>query len=500
MFRIPRKSAGLLTAALAAIATAIPATSAVAGKDLPTSSHVQLMVIPQDTSVTFPLDIVFAGSTGFLTAAVAGPDTDHYYWTDNTSGTSTPVPGLATIYPGDLRPAGADSVGTTRAVGAGAVAGDASVLDLATMSWTHYAVPSAYQAGALYSNRVVAADANGALWILAFSSHSNYSLMGVTGLPATFQGWPVATGHAMDMLLRSRASAGGEAVLDLATGVASVIPMPAGFGSYLDLLTPTQVGLYNWTRQQVLVYSLAGLVSGAETRHQTVSLPATTAAIALVPGAVLAGSNELSGPVRAFPDSGGPATTVLGSGDGAALAPAPDGSVLEAGAPAPGGWGVQRIKGDANGGASSSQVVGLNGPLRNAGLTFNHGLLRHIESIPLTPLTQSGSYQVFNHVLVPDTSAADQSSLAAFVPSGALPCAVGVQCVRIGDGGLGGASVLLRSRSGIVVRYAAGNDVVLPSADGRIVDTSPSSQIARRVPPPARRAEPGDRRRCLHRD
>src|SRR5260221_12619288 len=70
------------------------------------------------------------------------------------------------------------------------------------MSWTHYAVPSAYQAGALYSNRVVAADANGALWILAFSSHSNYSLMGVTGLPATFQGWPVATGHAMDMLLR----------------------------------------------------------------------------------------------------------------------------------------------------------------------------------------------------------------------------------------------------------------------------------------------------------
>src|SRR5260221_5801825 len=91
-------------------------------------------------------------------------------------------------------------------------------------------------------------------------------------------------------------------------------------GSYLDLLTPTQVGLYNWTRQQVLVYSLAGLVSGAETGHQTVSLPATTAAIALVPGAVIAGSNELSGPVRAFPDSGGAATTVLSSGDGAALA------------------------------------------------------------------------------------------------------------------------------------------------------------------------------------
>src|SRR5260221_11393636 len=216
------------------------------------------------------------------------------------------------------------------------------------MSWTPYAVPSAYQAGALYSNRVVAADANGALWILAFSSHSNYSLMGVTGLPATFEGWPGATGLAMDMLLRSRGAAGGEAVLDLATGVASVIPMPAGFGSYLDLLTPTQVGLYNWTRQQVLVYSLAGLVSGAETRHQTVSLPATTAAIALVPGAVIAGSNELSGPVRAFPDSGGAATTVLSSGDGAALAPAPDGSVLEAGAPAPRGRGVPGRPGRAH--------------------------------------------------------------------------------------------------------------------------------------------------------
>jgi hypothetical protein len=468
------------TFALAALL--MPTTArAVVGRDL-ANGPVQVAVIPEDTSVRFPVDIAFAGSAGFLTRTppVYGSS---FAWTDYSSGHASSMPDVSALFSnGRCGPAGPDAVGCPFPVGPGAASGDVSEFDFTTRTWAHYAVPPQYDPEIVRGNQVVVSDSTRALWVLTFTSPTAYGAVAVTGLPSSFDGYVGnITGTGQYVLLES--GAGGVALLDLATGSATLIPAPTIKGSYQGFLTPTQVGLKNYSTGQMLVFSLAGLISSTDTSYQAVSLPTSYAYIAgIVPGAVIVALADpmtgLFGQLMAYPVNGGAPATVLADVDNSYPAAAPDGSILETGSPTGSGWGVQRISGDGSGAVTATEVLGLGGPLHDAGLSFSQGLLRHIEALPLTPLTQAGVYEVYNHVLAPDDSADDRQSLAADVPYNTLPCASGAQCVHVADAGLAGTTVLVKSGGKLEVKAGfSGWTAPLPSSSGTIIDASPGSRL-----------------------
>ncbi|HVB44649.1 MAG TPA: VCBS repeat-containing protein [Streptosporangiaceae bacterium] len=475
---IPRVRLTVLAAVLAAAAVlAVPA----AGRAMPAAaghaaSAVQVAVIPPDPSPTnVSVSIVFAGSSGFLTVASGWK----YYWTSTSSGLTVPVTALdSVVLPADVLAAGPDSIALRQAVGPGAVSGEVTELDLATMTWTHYAIPSGYRAGAIYGNQVLASAGNnsGPLAVLTYSSTTSYQQVAVTNMPTQFKGAYYWTGGHADAVIIPSSS--GEMLVSLANATASVIPLPPSFTVNTVDLTPSQVGFRGITGKQVLVYSLSGLLDGSQTSYQTVTLPDAVAyTVALVNGAVLVGGPDQTSPVQAYPDGGGAPTTVLGSAEPLDMAGTPDGSVVAVGSSGPGDWGVQRMTGDGSGGTTASELLALNQPQSDGGLTITQGLVRHVEYFGTSQWGQGIGLEIFNHLLVPDTSIYDAGSQSAAIPAQPLPCAANVGCVRVGDGNTYGVSVLSKPGTSIELNVSGVQPVALPSAGGSIVDTSMQYEI-----------------------
>src|SRR5262249_15088822 len=227
----------------------------------PPADAVQIGVIPPDPPVNRVTDrVIFAGISGFLSYTNQG--VSQFFWTSYGTKTTTQVTDLSGVP--RISVAGPDSIGLTRPIGPGAAPGDVSILNLDTMSWRHYAVPSSYAPVIVHGNQVVAGIAGSqpvALVVLTFTGYSTFTVTNVTGMPSGYDGpafWVSANAPA----LLIPTIWGGEALLNLDTGAADLIQVPAGFVATREVLTADQVGLYSSALQQVLVYSLGGLLDG----------------------------------------------------------------------------------------------------------------------------------------------------------------------------------------------------------------------------------------------
>ncbi len=377
--------------------------------------------------------------------------------------------------------AGGDSVQFRVVPPEGAVVGDASVFDLATMKWRHFVLPAGVTAEGIFGNSVIAAQSTdpSMLDVVSYASNGTATTLPITGLPSGAQLLPSSewAGDASSVMLAYTTSSGdGDALLDLATGAATPIPLPNGDHRQV-LLTPTKIGLYDITHGGVLVYSRANLTVAPQS-----AVVGDGVAVALI-GDVVISAPELASPCEGFcspPTSVAlaqplmtptifslmPITQAFGQG----VVETSDGTALLIGGTSKANYAVRKLEPSL----TSKVVLPLTSPVSNGGLTISRGLVRHIEVVPTLGSFQA--HRLFNHPLARSTSSFDEPA-AISVEGGAIqnpvPCAPGSECTRTVDGNQFGLSYLAPADNAHLVNLEEQQDIEgntvglsLRSADG----------------------------------
>lgn len=493
MLRARRQPAALLAGALCLTAVlaapgSVPAARAGSASALVT----QDAVIPPDPAPAAIGDrLLMAGSTGFLHQYNSA---GQYLWTDYATGHTVIVSALAGLSLGQFTPAGGDSVavvGTTAST-----ANAVSELDLAHMTWQHWTLPAGDMARGVFGNSVLAAVPVGTVltWqVMTFAQDGTDTVAPVSGLPAgtTLTYAQPRIGDASAAVVSyGVASAPQYGLLDLATANVTAIPDPDTSHQSI-VLSSDRVALYDPVTEASRVYSRAGLLDGTDTAAQTVALAAPasgTYQIGLAGDHVIAvpptgactncGSYPVK-PALDVPLSGAVPGQALPEAQLAAgaIAQAPGGAVLAIGGSGPADWSVRRLTVDSNDNLTGTVALSLTGPLSNGGLTISQGLVRHIEVQPVPGGTPT--YQLFNHLLAPDTTAyLPDPKTGGSTLGNVLPCTPGGSCVRTVDGNWYGTSYLQAgSATSMVLRekidgYSSSMSMSLPSAGGTIADAS----------------------------
>lgn len=482
MFVWSRYAAALSAVLLAASAAPVTAASAAPVGAGP----VQVTLIPPDQPQDWlPEQIAFAGTSGVL-GIIPGGLTWTTYATGQTELVGDERPFLAT----KTFAAGPDTVGLVSGQQVG-------TLNLVTLQATSNSVPSGYSVLGVHGDHVlVTPTGHSGAAILTFNG-SSVTTTDVTGLPAGASAGHDLAGDQSSVVISYVASGQpGYALVDLASGAATML---AGSGSDYDeraVLTPAEVAVYDSSPQIVHVYSRADLSAAPV----NVQLPATTwpggYSVAVTGGAVVeALYNSAGTPAIAVPLGGGPAVTALPHVTDGLLQESPDGTVVAMGTTGQAGYGFQRMTADASGNVTVTTVPSLS-PVTpvDAGLTISQGVVRHIEGG--ADAGGDTEYQMFDHLLEPAT-AYDNGNLAPpawFGPLfGAVACSAGATCVRSVDNGYFGTDYLMSPDTGQLqaVRQwdtvssspvlgiaisSAGGSVVDASAGGEVVDGSDPAQ------------------------
>lgn len=503
-----RPAALLLTSIFCATVLVAASGSVPAAQAAPvtTPAVTEDAVIPPDPpSSTVDDYVAMAGATGFLHQYNFS---SQYLWTDYATGTTAPVPILAGVNLGWITPAGGDTIsfwGTWPFN----PAGDVSELDLADMTWQHWALPtdegSLGVLGVFGNSALVAAHPGGVLtWqVVTFAQDGTDTMTTVSGIPAgaNIQYGQPRIGDASAALVRYGVSGGVQyGLLDLATAIVTPIPDP-DLNYQALVLSADSVGLYDPSTEVVRVYSRAGLTGGSDTAAQTVTLPGAAGyRIALAGDHVIAVADTSEclycsytiAPALDVPLSGTPAGQALPqaqTGTGA-LAQAPGGAAVVVGGTGPADWSVRRLTVDGSDNLSDTAVLPLTGPITNGGLTISQGLVRHIEVEP----TPGGppNYLMFNHMLVGNSGGYGiDPRLNGGTLAKALPCAPGAACVHTVDGNGYGTSFLASgtATSAVLREQIDANtssmSLSLPSAGGTIVDAAPGYVIVQGTDPTA---------------
>jgi hypothetical protein len=431
---------------------------------------------PQDT-------IVIAGVTGFLHHHDASRD---FLWTRYDTGATTVVSDLAGLDDLLLVSAGGDSVATKSQVPSHPAPGKVSVIDLAHQSWQQWAAPAGYQFRAVYgSTMLVSGTENGSqvLRLVTFDTDGTSTTKLVTGLPAgatVALTEPTATNGDWAVVAYIVTGTLQHALLNVASGVATTIPMQMEGGTYQFLFSGDHLAVYQNLFSTVHVFSISGLTGGTDTTPDDVAMSTGTGwRVALAGDHVVASAAQTNTepPALDFPVAGGGGNTILpavalGGGE---LVQAADGSALVVGGSGVSDWAVHRFS-TADDGSLADRVLPLRDPLTNAGLTLSQGLLRHVQS----GLAPSGGehFVMQNHLLVPASDGAIVPREDGGTLSSAVSCASGLRCIKMVDGNAYGVAYLGASAGGNteVDTRIDGNTstarMTLPGTGGRLVDAS----------------------------
>ena len=373
------------------------------------------------------------------------------------------------------------------------------------MTWQRWKIPTGHGVLGVFGNSLLTyASSGGTLtWqVVTFASDGTDTVTPITGPPtgARILYRPPGGGDASAVVIPYDVLGGvlSYGLLDLATGVLAPIPDPDANGQ-VATLSADLIGLYDPAIETVRVYSRDGVADGSDTAAQTVTLPGAsgTDRIALAGDHVIAvpGTSNCqycvytTGPALDVPLSGaasGQALPQAQTRDGA-IAQAPDAAVVVGGT-GPGDWSVRALTVDGSDSLSDTALLPLTGPMSNGGLSISQGLLRHVEVHPVPG--GAPEYQMFNHLLVPDTTAFLFDPLPyGGILSGPLPCTPGGSCVRTVDGNWYGTSYLQAgTATSMVLRQVidantSSATMSLPSAGGTIADAALNYAIVDGVNP-----------------
>ncbi len=477
--RVLIAAAALALLAPVAAASAAPARSTASQ----TASTKRVAVIPADPASSIVNDrLVVAGTTGFLWhPATALTDV----WTTYATGRTEAVKGLP---PNSVvMSAGGDSVWFWPL--GPATPGEASKLDLATMTWTHWTIPATDTQEAVYGDSVIAESESGgaqSLQVLTFSG-SSYTTTPVTGLPAgaTLAWGDLWVGDAAGAVLPytvSGQSGTDFGMLDLATGV--VTTFASGSGGVI--LTPTIVAIHS--SSTVSLYQRSDLTASPQV------VPVGAEPISALTGDMLVGvpaelSPCLGGSGCPMPTAPADFVRIPGGQTGTALPEAlaygtegileaADGSVLMIGGNGTGTFAVRLLTARSDGTLADRVVLPLNYPLHNAGLDVTHGIVQHVEAGPATGATPT--YWLFSHAVRAGKPASVTTADGGMLYS-PVPCKINAACVRLsGDtsGGLPYLSSTNEATSSLLTYQLAlyqegfGGQVGVPSGSGYVADTS----------------------------
>ncbi|MCW3816455.1 FG-GAP-like repeat-containing protein [Micromonospora sp. DR5-3] len=470
------------TLSLALGVLSAPATPALAD---PSAAPREVTVIPQDAPLLRPQESVhFAGKTGFLHSHNQPGD---YLWTRYDTGETVVVKELAGLQWTNIKRAGDDSVLILNEVPALPAPGKVTVFNLAEQTWQQWATPTGYLVMGVHGQSMVVARSGTSgtklqLERLTFDADGNSTTTEITGLPdgAVLSGLAVASGEGA-LVVPYRTDIPRALLLDVASG--SVVDIPEATGGTTSWRVSGDV--VAWTNLSGIyrVQSREALLAGTAGAARTVQAQGTLRT-AVVGDNLISAKNQSNNtgdwyPTVSLPIAGGDATTLLPQTDYqlGAVVQGPDGSALVVGGTGPADWAVHRYTAEPGKAPTGKVLLAVKDPQHNAGLTYNRGLIRHVQT-QVNPTDGTTRFAIFNHLQVPGDSI---SPAGAMQPANAASCAAGVECLRLVDGHSYGAAYLLSGTSDSIHMYQAANSstktMTLPSKGGRVVDVGDNYAI-----------------------
>ncbi|RZU72246.1 VCBS repeat protein [Micromonospora kangleipakensis] len=439
----------------------------------------EVTVIPQDAAtVRAHESVYFAGKTGFLHSHNQGSG---YLWTRYDTGETVVVTELAGMGWTNVMRAGDDSVVLINQVPNLPAPGKVTVFNFATRTWQQWAIPTGYLFMGAYGQSMVVAP-NGAtgpalrLERRTFDTDGNQTgTENLTGIPtgAVYAGRALATDDGV-MVVPYKTDLYRNLLLDVASG--SLVDIPGAIGSNLPWRVSGDVVAWANLTGTYHVHSRAALLAGTAGTALQVQ-PSATLRVAVV-GGNLIGANDQGAntknlyPAVSVPIGGGDSTTLLPQTDYGltAVVQGPDGTALVVGGTGPADWSVHRYTAEPGKAPTDRTVLAVKDPQHNAGLTYDRGLIRHVQT-QVNPTDGTTRFVVFNHTQVPDDGV---GPAGAMLPANTAPCTTGVECLRLVDGTWSGAMYLVSGTTDTIRSYQATNTsivtMILPSTGGRIVD------------------------------
>ncbi|GAA3059834.1 hypothetical protein GCM10010448_48950 [Streptomyces glomeratus] len=480
-------AATILAAAGTAIPLAVDAPPVWAAQAATAADSSQGVVIPPAERATPRADTPLAvGSTGFLHQQEGR---DGYTWTDFASGTSTQVPGLQTLPAGALvRPVGAD--GDLLAVSPSPARGNAwyTLLDPHTGERREAQLPAGYTFRGTVAGKVLALESatstTSSAGVLLDTGTDPAQPLRITGLPAGAQ--------LSSLSLQQGATDDRGAVISfrqdgayryglLDPGTAEITPLPetmSGEGLRI-LLSADRVAWWKHGFTGLRWLPRGDVSSGA----QEFPLPDDAAPVALLGGTLLtSGPDTSSGTtlgrrLTSRPLDGGEPSTAL---DHIALVSdyppqTADGSALLVGGSGTGDWAVHRFAASSDGSPAHEVVQPLPPVIAKVlGLNLYRGTLNRADSM-------EGKLSLYQQDVgtgpVPVAGAA--KPLPAGMPTSAVRCATGEDCVRIVEGNWYGLSFLSETAGQTYLEtrvdaYTSHVQMPLPGSGGEVRDASSS--------------------------
>ncbi|CAG7649777.1 FG-GAP repeat domain-containing protein [Actinacidiphila bryophytorum] len=483
--------AGCVALAIGATLSSAPAATADTGA-APGPSEIK--VIPPDDPAVPPSDSVLAaGTSGYVHLRQGATDP---VWTDYATGSDRSLPALAGIFTGYIASAGGDAFYQRNL--------SANVLKVGSPdrdALTTYQLPAGFTTTGVAENgtralvlKRVTSTAPAQVEVLDLGADGSVTPVPVTGLPEGAVISQVHTGindGARHALVRYQVAAGAAtqyALVDLDTGAATTIPW-LNTGAQM-LLTPSDVAwvVHDETTSTGVVSMLpvSAVLDGtaAAAAPATVTVPEPSGVTTtyrpvgdhLLAGTARYGTSTAPNTLVDHPFGGGDPTTLMGA-DVSGPFSVSDGSVLAVGGADDTVSQVHRYTLAADGTLDDATVLDLPPlPSSNAGLSLDHGYLRHVQNIPVTGI-QSPGQAVYNFPIAPGTDATSGaqpfgSPHPSSLPATVLPCEAGKSCIRIVPGNWYGTSYLTAGTSGNSEIHSGQQTDILPFTGGRIVDVS----------------------------
>ncbi|MER5704046.1 VCBS repeat-containing protein [Micromonospora sp. NPDC002296] len=406
----------------------------------------EIAVFPEgEATVPAHEAVIFAGVTGFLHRHNISTQ---YLWTRYDTGETVVVNDLAGLAPSALKPAGGDFVSTRSQVPAKPAPGRVSVLDLSDQSWQQWAVPggmNGYTVLGLYGHTAIASKWAGGgpvgPELLTFAADGTIASSTPVAVPDGARPGSVSLAVAGDLTSAVIGYESSSGLLDFAS--ARIVPIPgapaSNLGSIVWRLTGDTLGWasYSTNGGTYWLHSRSGLTDGTNTQPRKISVPYDTVERSVIVGEGLVTSERASGwganryPAIAVPADGGARTNVLPriDSENTALVQAPDGTALVVGGTGARDWAVRRITAQPGQTPTTTPLLPVRDPGKNAGLLYHQGLVRHVQS-EIVGGTGAMQYAIHNYPIVDDGSVRAGGVAFRYTP---VACAPNTACVHLAE-------------------------------------------------------------------
>ena len=392
----------------------------------------------------------FVGTTGFLHRTSTSTQ---YAWTRFSDRNTTTRAGLTDLLPnGTLyRPAGGDSVYR-------ASTGKIALTNLATQATRDLTLPTGRFALAVNGTTVLvhSLPTPQVFELLKYDDSGTPTTSPVTGIPdgtlscAAASGWQPDTSGAV---LRCGGTGFSTYVfIDLTTGAA----VPLSTAAPLWAIGQDHiVGMTNTVPASFVVYSRQGLTAGTNTAATTIAAPVGVNTFGVVGDHIIGNNPAVAGsqvwdiPVDGTtPSTLYPKTSTMTS----PLLAGPNGDVLVVGGTTGTDWGAHHLTANASGALVDTRIRFADAAV-NAGITMDHGIVRHAESatrISDAPYYVSYVSSLGSYSDDPTTGLTGAASLDS-----PIQCQTGVACARVMGGNYYGA-IYLRSPNSVGLSVTGG--------------------------------------------